>query len=402
MPKRILFICQRPPYPPNKGEKLRTYHQIKHLHALGCAISVACPIESEQDEADLLALKNVLAETVIFEPIQFPVVRKLLAFVQNTSISERFFYIKRLHQKIDALTQETSFDAVVLTASSLLSYAQNITAPKYMDFMDLDSDKWRQYADSSKWPLNWLYERESRQIQKLEVNATHSMEACYLIADKEIDLFRKTVDPSAQNLIKIRNGIDPSEFYPPENQRRVEIGEDPKFVFVGVMDYKPNEDAVMWFCQNVWADIRKAYPSARFNIVGMSPTKEVLALGQLGGVNVTGKVDSVLPYFHQADIFVAPFRLARGVQNKVLQSFATGLPVLTTPMGLEGIDGGVDGCSMTAQTPQAFLDASINLIEDNEKRSNMSLMGLALINEHYSWQAALEHFAPLVRTGQSS
>ena len=391
MPKHVLFICQRPPYPPNKGEKLRTYYQLEHLKQQGVKISVACPLENSEAEADLNCLVKHLNVDVIGEKKSRSKFIQALALVKNKSVSEEVFFSSKLNNRIEGYCRLNPVDAIIYTASSLINYAKTIEADKYMDFMDLDSDKWLQYAEASGFPLRWVYAREAKYIKDLEQQAISNCKECYLISDNEISLLQATLKSRAGSIIKIGNGISPQEFYPPE-QRRESIIDDVRLLFVGVMDYKPNEEAVSWFCEHVWPQVKARYRSATFSIVGMNPSNAVLKLANLPGVTVTGKVDSVLPYFHKADLFVAPFHLARGVQNKVLQSFACALPVLTTPMGFEGIEGNVLSAGVSLNTPKEFISAIEELISNNEKRQQMAENAVALIEEKYSWHSALADF----------
>lgn len=392
--KRMLFICQRPPYPPNKGEKLRTYHQIRVLAEQGHRIHVACPTTSQQDSTDLQALLNTgLIQSVVHQPLRLERLRKPLALLSRQSISEFYFYSRSLQQKINLLISQHSIDTVVCTASSLANYATPLpdTLDKYMDFMDLDSDKWQQYAEQSPWPLRWVYEREAKKVAQLEKHAGDAFNACYFISDNEIALYQQIAPAPKAHVFKVGNGIDEREFYPASSYLPI-ANNAPVLLFVGVMDYKPNVDAVTWFAEHCWPQVKQQYPNAQFNIVGMNPSKAVLALAQQAGIQVTGKVDDVLPYFHQAHIFVAPFRIARGVQNKVLQAFACGLPVVSTAMGLEGIQGNTAECALTAQQPNDWLHAINTLVQQPALHQSMHQAGIALIQQHYSWHAALNHF----------
>lgn len=390
--KSVLFITQRPPYPPNKGEKLRSYHQIRYLVEKGYVVLVACLVQSEQDQRDLADLEKKLGVQHITQRGRPSSLQKLLALPRKISISESVFFSAKLHAKINRAIEENKIDAVVATASSLVGYLTRLSVPCYMDFMDMDSDKWNQYAQYGRPVMRWLYRREARKVAELEALAGKICKACYFISDKECDLYRASINANAENILKVANGIDTQEFYPPARVRRSKIDGDVRLVFVGVMDYKPNVDAVSWFCKQVWPKLLVEQPDASFKIVGMNPTAEVRSLASYKGVDVTGKVDTVIPFFHEADVFVAPFRLARGVQNKVLQAFACGLPLVSTPMGLEGIDIGQGEVATQAETPEQFLSTILHLVKDANIRVQMSESGVKLIREQYSWHAMLGNF----------
>jgi sugar transferase (PEP-CTERM/EpsH1 system associated) len=255
-----------------------------------------------------------------------------------------------------------------------------------MDFMDLDSDKWQQYADHASWPMRWVYQREAKLVCRAEHQIYQQFDHCFFISDNEVQLFARQLY-DASKVSALANGLDTSAFYPatyPANPT------PPVFLFVGVMNYKPNEDAVLWFVESMWPEVRKRHPDARFVIAGMSPSSRIQQLAEQKGVEVTGYVDDILPYFHKASIFIAPFRLARGVQNKILQAMACGLPVITTPLGAEGIDCEPGVHLLTAVTDADFIDRIEQVLQDSEIRSTLQSKGPELIRQHYSWEGVLQ------------
>jgi sugar transferase (PEP-CTERM/EpsH1 system associated) len=255
-----------------------------------------------------------------------------------------------------------------------------------MDFMDLDSDKWRQYAETSNWPMKWVYQREAQILSDYENKVTHDFDTSFFIADAEVELFKSRVKSSGK-VLTMGNGMDTDSFVPAASSPK---NNAPVMLFTGVMDYKPNIDAVVWFVEHVWQEILQEYPEARFIIAGMNPSSNVKSLEKISGIEVTGFVDDILPYYHQSDYFVAPFRLARGVQNKVLQGFACGLPVISTPMGAEGIDCTKNIDILIASTADEFLSCIKNLDSNFEFRENIRANALTLIHEKYSWEGKLQ------------
>ena len=267
------------------------------------------------------------------------------------------------------------------------------TAPLlFMDFMDLDSDKWSQYASNAKWPMSWVYRRESRLLGQYEARVQREFDASFFISQAEVDLFRVRF-VSTEKIHVLGNGIDGDYFMPPTVEPN---NNAPVFIFTGVMDYKPNIDAVRWIVNNAWQQIIDLYPGARFIIAGMNPTANILALAKLPGIEVTGFVDDILPYFHQADYFLAPLRIARGVQNKVLQAFACGLPVIATNMGAEGIDYTDGAVILLANTPDEFIEKIKLLHNDAELRQKIRTNALELIRNRYSWEGQLKPLATII------
>lgn len=390
----ILFIAQRVPYPANKGEKIRSFNQIKFLAELGHHIHVISPIEGEYDiqyNNQLAQLNNISCSHHSLSPKPFRLLKGLL---KNEPLSVANFYSRGLQVKIDKALKEKTFDAIICTSSAVAKYLFSscvystlVTPPKLiMDYMDLDSDKWQQYAAKSRFPMKLVYQREAKLISKYEVKIQKFFDACFFIADAEVNLFKQTTG-HVNNVHTLGNGMNTEEFYPatpPPNNP------GPKFIFTGVMDYKPNVDAVVWFVEECWRGIIKHYPDAEFIIAGMNPNLTVLNLKKYPSITITGFVDDILPFYHKADYFIAPFRLARGVQNKVLQAFACGLPVISTSMGAEGINCRNNQEILLANTSKEFIEKVLLLEQNKSVAKKISSAALSLIKKEYTWQGKLK------------
>lgn len=394
---KIIVLAQRVPYPPNKGEKIRTYSQVKYLAERGNKLTVMSPVDTEDDTNNAIKLSRDLAEVSaqVFD-IKGRKLKLLKGLFTGSALSVENFYCHQLQESFDKTLQTTEVDAVICTSSAMAKYIFNSqiineleNKPKLiMDFMDLDSDKWQQYQHASPFPMSYIYHREHKLIAAYERRIAATFDTCYLISDKEVDLFNRKIS-NADNVHTLGNGLNPIEFYPanqpPQNSA-------PVFIFTGVMDYKPNVDAVVWFVEQCWQQIIQHYPDAKFIIAGMNPNSAVNELKKHKGITVTGFVDDILPYYHSADYFVAPFRLARGVQNKILQAFACGLPVISTSMGAEGIDCCDNEQILIANTADKFLKQIRRLEMDSQLKAHIKSSALELISQKYSWSGKL---APL-------
>ena len=393
----ILILSQRVPYPPNKGEKLRTYFQIVHLLEKGHEISICTPAHSHEDVRSIESLNSTLKTPVIFEKMGRSFPRLIMGLLSFKALSVSNFYSARLQRKLDQLTKQHDFDVVLCTSSSMAEYifksvrlmsrlTLNHPTMLLMDFMDLDSDKWKQYSKSSSWPISWVYARESRLLARLEHKIQQTFDHCFLISQNEVDLFHEHIG-LADNVQVLGNGIDNEFFYPPVKQPE---NNDPVFIFTGVMNYKPNVDAVLWFMEHVWDLIREKHPQARFIIAGMNPSQVIQNLSRIPGIEVTGFVDDILPFYHQANYFVAPFTIARGVQNKILQAFACGLPVIASSMGAEGIECKDGEHIIIAETVDEYLLAINKLESDTALKTRIRENALKLIRDQYSWDGKLK------------
>ena len=390
----ILFISHRVPYPPNKGEKIRTFNQVKFLSEKGNKVFVCAPLEQTGEIEHFNNLASKYHVDTSYGKLTNKPYRLLKGFFGGKALSIANFASSRLQKNIDNLLNNKKFDVIICTSSAMAEYIYksnifNALEKKpllLMDFMDLDSDKWQQYANTASMLMKWIYLREAKILSKYEQQITQDFDTSFFIADAEVALF-KTQAESSGKVLTMGNGMNTEVFVPAKEAPK---NKEPVFLFTGVMDYKPNIDAVAWFVENVWSGILSKYPLSRFIIAGMNPSAAVKKLESVKGIEVTGFVDDILPYYHQSDYFVAPFRLARGVQNKVLQAFACGLPVISTPMGAEGIDCQKERDILIASTAEEFLSCIVRLEKEKEFRESIKNNALALIHKHYSWQGKLQ------------
>ncbi len=391
---KILVLAHRVPYPADKGEKIRTYHQIKYLVEQGHQLTVLAPLEDDAEQGFAEALQQKLGIDVITARLGSGLGRKISAVLRGLAVSQSHFFSPALLAQFKQLLTTEQPDTVLCTSSAMALYLDHAGLSEQakrdctllMDFMDLDSDKWQQYARQASIPMRWVYQREARLVARAERQIYQQFDRCFFISDNEVTLFSQQLT-DASKVSVLANGLDTSAFYPASAPANAT---EPVFLFTGVMNYKPNEDAVLWFVQSMWAQVRQQYPSARFIIAGMSPSAKIQQLASQPGVEVTGYVDDILPYYHQASIFIAPFRLARGVQNKILQAMACGLPVITTPMGAEGIACQPGEHLLTAQTEAEFLQCIAEVQQNPALRQALQQNGPELIRQRYSWEGVLQ------------
>ncbi len=396
-----LYLAQRVPFPPNKGEKLRSFHQINFLRQQGIAITVAAPLENEGELPYFHQLKAGYGCEVLHAPLGNKIMRYVSGLIRNASMSEAHFYSSELQQQIDTLIAEGKIDAIICTASSMAGYVFRSSTLKaltknttlIMDFMDMDSNKWDQYSEAASFPMSWVYKREAACIRRLEKQVGDTFDACFFVAEPETQMFNSENPSIKAQVITIGNGIDPSEFYPAATPAETMA---PRLLFAGVMDYAPNVDAMIWFYQHVWPNVKAKWPDATLTIAGMNPTPEISGLDAQPGITVTGFVEEILPYFHQSNIFIAPFRIARGIQNKILQAFACGLPVVATSMGAEGIIY-TDGENIrVGDSPQAMFEAIETYMTNQAIYQQTRQSAIETIATHYSWQSKLQSLLTLL------
>jgi sugar transferase (PEP-CTERM/EpsH1 system associated) len=259
-----------------------------------------------------------------------------------------------------------------------------------MDFCDLDSDKWRQYSTQSAFPLNLIYRMEYKRLLEYEKKINAAFDHSVFISRQEAELFY-TLHPKARNVSVIANGVD-SEYFSPASVSD-EIAQ--RLMFAGAMDYHANIDGVQWFCKTIFPAIQAVHSGAQFYIVGSKPAPKVVELGHLQGVTVTGFVEDIRPYYHAAQICVIPLRLARGVQNKVLEAMSVGKAVVTTSAAIRGISPVSDNCLLVADTPEEFAEKVLRLLEDDGLRKTLGKNAREFVKRHYDWQTNMKKFEEL-------
>ena len=384
-------MSHRVPFPPNKGEKLRTYHQLERLKQLGHSLSLISPSNGSEDEGYAAALAADLGIAVNTAQLNYKPLRFAKALATNRSLSEANFYSSDVKQLIKNQIQLFEPDFLFLTASSLVRYLEGITNPNnspviLTDFMDVDSNKWQQYQHKARFPMNWVYKREAKLVKKLEIEAATLSKECYLIASAEVELFNKEVTKQGKITI-LPNGINSSIFKPNIDSRKPEQA---TLLFTGVMDYKPNIDAILWFIANCWSQVKTQYPNAKLVIAGMNPSATIQKLGSSDDIVVTGFVDDIMPYFQSASIFIAPFQIARGVQNKVLQAMSCELPVVATSKGIEGIIHCAGEDVLLADTAEQFTKHCLDLLESVQLRESIGKVARQTILANYAWPEVLK------------
>jgi sugar transferase (PEP-CTERM/EpsH1 system associated) len=342
---KLLYLVHRLPYPPNKGDKVRSYHLLKHLAARH-DVHLGTFIDDPDDEQHLPRVRELCKSLHVarLNPRSAKLM-SLRGLLSGEALSLPYYRDAGLQAWVDETAAREGFDAVVVFSGVMAQYTRGLRGVKTLvDFVDVDSAKWRDYAPEHAWPMSWLYRREFAKLLGFEQRVADSAACSFFVTDNEVALFRELSPGRSMRLAALGNGVD-ADFFTPDDSRASPFaaGELP-VVFTGAMDYWPNVDAVTWFAQDILPSLRERFPALRFHIVGRSPTPAVQALAG-EAVNVTGTVPDVRPYLQHAAAVVAPLRLARGIQNKILEAMAMARPVVAaetcvraiTPTPLDGL-----------------------------------------------------------------
>jgi polysaccharide biosynthesis protein PslH len=334
----LLFLSHRIPYPPDKGEKIRAWHIFRHL-ARTHRIHLGCFIDDPADQQHLAELRSHCADLACFplEP-RLQRLKALMRFRPGQPLSLGYFHDRRLQQWVEAKLANNAIENVFVFSSAMAGYVLHAEGTRrILDMVDVDSEKWTAYASTARFPARAVWAREGRTLLAFERLAASRFDHSLFVSEHEWQRFIELAPECTLRTGWISNGVD-AEYFSPDHSLPVPfVGEGAEMVFTGRMDYWPNIDAVQWFAREVLPAQRQNVPAARFWIVGSSPTNQVRELASLPGVQVTGRVADTRPYLAAADVVVAPLRIARGIQNKILEAMAMARPVVATPEAFEGV-----------------------------------------------------------------
>ncbi|MFC1747504.1 TIGR03087 family PEP-CTERM/XrtA system glycosyltransferase [Pseudomonadota bacterium] len=390
--KSLLFLCHRIPYPPNKGDKIRSYNILKYLNEhfdvhLGAFVDDPNDFQYESDVADMCASHCLL-------PLDSRVgkLKGLSGFIKGVPLGLPYFANSKMQRWVNAVIAEKEPTAVLVFSSTMAQYVAGdkfAHLRRYIDFIDIDSDKWAQYKDLASPIMKLVYAYEAHMLFGWERKIVNEFEHSFFVSEKEAELFRGMVPEAAEKVSYFNNGVD-TELFSPQHTFASPYREDDKvIVFTGVMDCWTNVDAVDWFASQVLPAVCDRVNNLRFYIVGAKPDSKVKALAASPHVEVTGMVSDVRPYLAHASVAVAPMRIARGVQNKVLEAMAMALPVVCSPLGYEGINAVPGRDLIVANNVADWVDALVDILL-NEGTSSMGLAARQCVKEdNYCWQKNL-------------
>lgn len=346
--RSVLFLCHRLPWPPSKGDKIRSYHVLRRL-AERYHVYLGTFVDDPADWQYLAPVEALCAEVCVRSlPAWRMRWRALVALTRGEPLTVGVYRDRVMQRWVERQLADPKLDMVLCYSSGVAPLVMRHTElRRVMDFVDTDSDKWHQYAQQvSVGVKRMLYRREAQRLARFERKIAEQFDASVFVSEAEAAFFRKLVPESAGRVHGINNGVDAGYWDPNRVYSTPYRSGERVLVFVGAMDYRANVDAACWFAHEVWPRIAAQRTDAGFYIVGSKPTAAVRALAQLAGITVTGRVEDVRPYLAHAHVVAAPLRIARGVQNKVLEALAMEKVLLATPEAYEGIAdfAGRQGC----------------------------------------------------------
>lgn len=398
----LLFLAHRLPYPPNKGDKIRSFHLLQHL-ARSYRVHLGCFIDDPADAPHVKALSQWCASSHV-EPInpRLSKVCSLRALATGDALSLAYYRSGAMARWVRQTVQAQDIRRAFVFCSSMAQYLQSYRhIHTVVDFVDVDSAKWTDYAPRHRWPMSWLYRREGEKLLESERDIATVAGATLLVTPAEVALFETLAPESRGRVCAVPNGVD-AQFFSPSNAgvSPYPAGQWP-VVFTGAMDYWPNVDAVDFFAREVLPALRARIPHAHFYIVGMNPSPAVKALGELAGVSVTGRVEDVRPYVAHAGAAVAPLRVARGIQNKVLEAMALARPVVVSRTCADSLEGCPGEEFLLAGSADEYVQALLAL-HDTARARAIGDRARARVLTHYSWGSALSRVDALMTGGSGA
>jgi sugar transferase (PEP-CTERM/EpsH1 system associated) len=386
---KILYLAHRLPYPPNKGDKIRSFHEVEYLsrrHRVWCACFV-------DDRADLSQVEGLgrYCEAVAAIPLNrtLATTRGLWRLALGGTLTEGFYDDGRMWRTVKRWSGEIGFDAVVVFSSSMAPYGLACLAGRrVIDFCDWDSRKWADYAVSTRGPKRRLFALEGRRLARREAEWAEAYDACAIITEAEA---AQAGDPAVQGRVTVvGNGVAVRPLRTERRDGRPVVG------FLGAMDYRPNVDAVRWFAGEVWPLIRRQVPQAVFRIAGRNPNATVVSLARRAGVEVVGEVPDAGACLEGFTVSVAPLGIARGLQNKVLEAMAAARPVVLTSAAAAGIEATDGEHYIVADGAEATTAAVVSLLDNPGLRADMGQQARAFVERRFDWDREMARLEVLL------
>lgn len=388
-----LFLAHRIPFPPDRGDKIRTFHELKHLAGLG-PVHLACLADDEADAANLAGLREAIGPALGQAHVEIRRISKAAAgaraLLERRPVSLTLFDSPALRGFVETLLAGGRIGTIFAFSGQMAQFVPQRPGARFvMDFGDVDSAKFEAYgAEGGAMAL--IHRREGRMLAEFERAVALRADVSLFVSDAEAALFRERSGLAGADIRALQNGVDLDYYDPDAAFSRIEE-RGPLIVFTGQMDYAPNIDAVRWFA----GEVMPRLPGARFAIVGRKPTDAVLRLAGSRTI-VTGAVDDVRSWLAAADVVAAPLRIARGIQNKVLEAMAMARPVVASPAAFEGIEAEPGRHLLVADSAEAQAEAIAGLLGDPERARALGRAARRRVEQAYRWEARLAGLGEIV------
>lgn len=399
----LLYLCHRIPYPPNKGDKIRSFHLLKDLNE-HYEVYLGAFIDDPKDW-EYVPKVDDLCTASCFLPLDATrsKLKSLIALPMGDPLTLPYYQNRKMSQWVDQVVTQHKIERAIVYSSAMAQYITDkhpALNRKVIDFVDIDSDKWRQYSQKKSWPLSWVYQREADKLFAYEKKVVSEFDASLFVSSAEAALFCTMTSSHHERIAYYNNGVDTEYFLPSAEFTNPYPDDRDVLVFTGAMDYWPNIDAVNWFVDDVLPSLLRRSPNIYLYIVGSNPSDRVRRLGNQPHVEVTGRVEDIRPYIQYARMSVAPMRVARGIQNKVLEAMAMEKVVIVTPQGFEGIHA-IPGTEMLlVESAQEMINTIPEVLEGDYKE--MGKAARSRVQSDFSWEENLPIVRECLETGKGN
>ncbi|MCL4695864.1 MAG: TIGR03087 family PEP-CTERM/XrtA system glycosyltransferase [Burkholderiaceae bacterium] len=390
----ILYLCHRFPFPPKRGGKIRPFNMIRHLQATGHQVTV-CSLARSPAEA--LEGQGIASHCAAFhmgrvsEPVQLARMIARLPLVTPSSMG--YFYSGELAQQVRRLLRKQRFELIIVHCSSVAQYVEDVQGiPRILDFGDMDSQKWLEYAHYKPFPLSLGYTLEGHKMLCAEKRLARTFDLCTATTRAEWETLEGYGTGAATDWFP--NGVD-ADFFCPDPKTGGAYDND-TVSFIGRMDYYPNQECMQRFCKEVWPLLRRERGTMKLLIVGADPSPQIKALGTLPGVTVTGSVPDVRPYIRGSAVMVAPLAIARGTQNKILEAMAMGVPVVTSSAAAGGVDAEAEKHFLVADAAERTAAAILRIVASRDEHDRLAKAGRERMLSHHAWPRSMQRLDGII------
>ncbi len=390
----LLFLCHRIPYPPHKGDKIRSYHFLQFL-AQHYRVYLGTFIDDPADEKHRDKIREYCADlcAISISP-RWRKLYSLRGMLTGEALGLPYYRSPQLSRWVQQTLRIAKPQRALVFSSTMAQFLPPQEALRtVVDFVDVDSEKWRAYAALKRWPISLVYRREAARLLHYEKQVAASVAASVFVSAPEAQLFNSLLDAPLRSVSHVDNGVDHAYFCADSTLNNPYAPDVPVMVFTGAMDYWANIDAVSWFANEVFPSVRARNSTAEFWIVGSRPTVQVRRLGEQSGIRVTSAVPDIRPYLQHARVVVAPLRIARGIQNKVLEGMAMSKWIVGTTAAFEGI--ALKDCAelRVADDAASFAQACLETLASNSPPADACR---AYVVRAHDWQNNLQKLHALL------